>query len=140
VELAAHPYQLLLEGKVNKVAAVLHGSNKDEGANFEPLGSNATRDELRAAWTAWYGQALGPSGVDQLGAAYNVSGADKWFMAAERSLTDQSFACGTALVLHRMDDMILLVLVVCVMITERPLVDRTFACGVVLAFLHAWCC
>jgi carboxylesterase type B len=53
VELTAHPYKLLLQGKVNKPAAILHGTNKDEGASFEPLPETATKDDLTNAFTKW---------------------------------------------------------------------------------------
>eukprot|EP00931_Biecheleriopsis_adriatica_P110805 TRINITY_DN85136_c0_g1_i1.p1 TRINITY_DN85136_c0_g1~~TRINITY_DN85136_c0_g1_i1.p1 ORF type:complete len:559 (-),score=58.07 TRINITY_DN85136_c0_g1_i1:11-1687(-) len=100
VELDAHPWQLLRDGKVNKVP-VLHGTNTDEGAMFTSLLKNATKAEYVERFVAWYGPLMGKSSASRAALDIYINGeehpnasgvAEAWW-AAERSLTDQMFAC-----------------------------------------------
>jgi len=100
VELHAHPWQLLKEGKLNKVP-VLHGTNRDEGAGFEPLPQNVSVHEFVKSFKSWYGPIMGQHNaseeavnvylkLEQHQDVPNVTG-DWW--SAERSEGDQAFAC-----------------------------------------------
>ena len=101
VVLADHPYKLALAGNLSRVP-ILHGTNLDEGASFESLGKDVRVAGVDAAWQKRYGPAMGPRTAPEMTALFldNVTypnvgplGSRGWW-AAQRSLTDQSFACG----------------------------------------------
>ncbi|CAE8598548.1 unnamed protein product [Polarella glacialis] len=99
VELTQHPWDLVRIGRVNKVPLIL-GTNTDDGASFEPLSYLTSIDHYKTAFNSWYGQVMGTHIASLAAAAYlsNENHAevpelsDAWW-AAERSMTDQNFAC-----------------------------------------------
>jgi acetylcholinesterase len=67
VELSAHPWILLKSSKVSPDAAILHGTNRDEGWVFSGgLSPEITRDQT----LAWWGSAFGPANVPELASLY----------------------------------------------------------------------
>eukprot|EP00966_Prymnesium_polylepis_P120906 2793799-Prymnesium_polylepis.1 len=94
VLLPLHPFHQLTLGKLTNVS-ILHGTNLDEGASFEQIAKDASVAALEDAWKGWYGRPA----VDELASLYlnnmTYPGEDSraWW-AAQRSLTDQNFACG----------------------------------------------
>lgn len=84
----------------------MHGTNLDEGAYFEPLPRAVGEAELLSAWRSWYGGTMGANASAELASLFLTQtfpvpgvGSAAWW-AAQRSLTDQSFACSARMLSH----------------------------------------
>jgi para-nitrobenzyl esterase len=77
---------------------------RTKGSYFTSAATTITEEELRASFAMWYGATMGPNTSTELMALYYdnstyplPSTATKGWWAAQRAVTDQSFACPAAM-------------------------------------------
>jgi len=99
VELNDHPITLVKQGKWADVP-LLHGSNLDEGAMFDPADSEMdsyTLEELKADVNRGFSAVMGNSSGDVIAADYMPQVHPSYYSAAwwasQRSLGDAAFGC-----------------------------------------------
>jgi len=99
VELNEHPITLVKQGKWADVP-LLHGSNLDEGAMFDPADSEMdsyTIEELKADVNRGFSAVMGNSSGDVIAADYMPQVHPSYYSAAwwasQRSLGDAAFGC-----------------------------------------------
>ena len=108
VEWSVHPYLLAAAGNLSSKVPIMQGTNRDEGATFEPLGMLVSTKALSRAWAKWYGPSLGADVAAKLtslyltNASYPAGGGTKAWWAAQRSLTMQTFAVGARMLSRSM--------------------------------------
>eukprot|EP00931_Biecheleriopsis_adriatica_P025806 TRINITY_DN1576_c0_g1_i1.p1 TRINITY_DN1576_c0_g1~~TRINITY_DN1576_c0_g1_i1.p1 ORF type:complete len:538 (-),score=63.33 TRINITY_DN1576_c0_g1_i1:53-1666(-) len=94
VELSAHPWDLLQQGRLNKVP-VLHGTNRGDGAMFTTLPHNASASQANACFLKYFGRLMGKTNATEISAMYlqDSSSSPPGFEALESAIGDSQFSC-----------------------------------------------